>query len=731
MRSDMIKQQGQVLAGTAATVGKGIDRLLFERYGDITMLSSMRDLVNGDVSSMTRTLQHVQTSYGNAYEVLGVTDSLGQVIASTDSSLVGSDFGASSLFQTLQGQQEIVMEYDQSQKMVSGPLVYTIAVPLETQSEGQMSPGMVFAHVRLSGLFEEFERQANLLHQQNPGTSHFEWQLLRQDGVLLVDSVLGEVGQTNLHELNLPSVPAIETGRSGYLVETHARRNVKVITGYAQVTGIRDVSGFGWGVLFRQDQQEIVRLAWALQKKLFAVGLSILLPFLWGLWWSHRQIQKARDSERVAQNVIQRWAEQLNAIVESSPVAMIVVTADGHIELMNRVAETIFGCTPKTLHGCQVHQLFPERDRIDEGFSNSWLDTWLSKISHDHPNEQVGLRQDGTEFPIELKVCRIHESRDSVESSGECSNKVVMSIQDITDRKQAERATDHHLAHLEEKIQARTADLQKAKEAAEEANAVKTLFLANMSHELRTPMHAILSFVSLGIDRYDRAPPEKILSYLTQIKESGNRLLSLVNNLLDLSKFDVGHMVLDYQDVDIKELILHVRRQTDALIKEKGLVFIIDHWTDETVIECDGVRITQVLWNLVSNAIKFTPSGNRVSLAFRSSFARCGRRQSDEQRVPGLLVTVRDAGPGVPEKELASIFEKFLQSSTTRTGAGGTGLGLSICKEIIEAHGGNIWAENHQEIGAMFHFVIPLRSPWPPQSFQEPEGAGVCSEENI
>ena len=269
-------------------------------------------------------------------------------------------------------------------------------------------------------------------------------------------------------------------------------------------------------------------------------------------------------------------------------------------------------------------------------------------------------------------------------------------------RKHAEEA--HRLS--EERAQ----QLVVAKETAERANQTKSQFLANMSHELRTPMHAILSFASLCIQRYDRVPSEKLLSYLTQIKDSGNRLLTLVNNLLDLSKLDAGKMVLNVQSVDIKPLIVSLKAQIDALIVEKGLKFGVDHWTDDTHVQCDADRITQVLWNLVSNAVKFTPAGNRISLSFRSSSIRRGRRKSDGETVPALHVTVRDGGPGIPEDEMDSIFEKFVQSSKTKTGAGGTGLGLAICREIIVAHGGRIWAENHVEQGAMVHFVIPMRS---------------------
>ncbi|MGB0911836.1 MAG: PAS domain-containing sensor histidine kinase, partial [Nitrospirales bacterium] len=497
---------------------------------------------------------------------------------------------------------------------------------------------------------------------------------------------------------------------AGFVVETLPQRHSEMITGYAQLSPLPEMLDMQWGILLRQDIHEVVAPVWEVQKKFLGVGLAILLPLMGVLFWSRQQVQKVRAQEREALLVAQRLADHSYAIVETSPVAMMLVSADGYIELMNRSAEQLFRFSHQELHGAMIHDLFTQSKGKDSSSQDLWLDVWCSTTSHDQPYELLGLRKDGSEFPVELKIRRMSEVCGSADNEEEGSGSVVMSVQDITERIQGELVFEHHLAHLEERIQLRTADLQHAKEKAEEANHTKSAFLANMSHELRTPMHAILSFASLGIERYDQVSPEKVLAYLKQIKESGARLLGLVNNLMDLSKFDAGYMTLEYQDVDIKELILTIKRQTEALIQEKGLKLSIDHWTDDTTILCDADRMTQVLWNLVSNAIKFTPEGNRISLAFRCVSMRRGRRQSDDEMVPGLMVTVRDAGPGIPEDELESIFGKFVQSRATQTGAGGTGLGLAICQEIIQAHGGYIWAENHRNIGAMFHFIVPLRS---------------------
>ena len=692
VKIDRIKQQGKVLATTAQALGKRIDRILFERHGDFTVLAGMVSRQKEDVATMTHHLQLVKTAYGGSYKALGVTDRQGRVIASTEQSMLGDDISAFPLFEAIRVSRSIQMQDALPMTWDDGTLAIMIGAPLMSQDETKQFLGIVFAYAPLIHLIAEFEHQSRVLRQQLSRASNFEWQLLRQDGILLLDSILGEVGRVNLRQLNLPSAVSVLSGKSGFLVESHRRRQVEVLTGYSSLTGLPEVPGFKWGVLLRQDVHEVVASALGLQQKLLWLGVSILIPLLGVLRWNHQQIQRAQKKEQEALEAFQHVGEQSRAIVEASPVAMILVMVDGRIELMNHIAEQLFQFTQHELHGHMIHRLFLEHDRIANHQYDSWTDIWLSQTSTDSPKELLGLRRDGSEFPIELRMNYIDETEATlVSDTAGKMRKIVISIQDITERKQGELVLEHHLTHLEEMVQNRTSDLQRAKELAEKANQAKSAFLANMSHELRTPMHAILSFASLGIDRYDRAPPEKILAYLSQIKDSGTRLLSLVNDLLDLAKLETGKISLNLQDVDLKDLMLSVKRQMEALLKERSLEFDIDCATDETRVVCDADRITQVMWNLVSNAIKFSPSSCPISVSFRATSVRHGRRNSDVDYIPGLKIIVRDTGPGIPESELKTIFDKFEQSSRTRTGAGGTGLGLAICKEIIEAHGGEIW----------------------------------------
>lgn len=247
-----------------------------------------------------------------------------------------------------------------------------------------------------------------------------------------------------------------------------------------------------------------------------------------------------------------------------------------------------------------------------------------------------------------------------------------------------------------------------ARLAAERANRAKSEFLANMSHELRTPMHAILGFSEIGIDKVKKGKTEKLLVYLSRINESGKRLLLLLDDLLDLSKLEAGRMQFDFAMQDLQQVIDTEVSEFQELLNKKCLKVAISRPSFETFCSFDYQKILQVMRNLLSNAIKFTPEGKSISISFEKSEVIIGQRTTDTQTVAALSFSVSDEGVGLPEDELEAVFDKFVQSSKTRTGAGGTGLGLAICKEIVEGHGGRIQAANNSKGGADFTVTLPI-----------------------
>ncbi|MEA2984060.1 MAG: hypothetical protein QOD94_314 [Alphaproteobacteria bacterium] len=223
----------------------------------------------------------------------------------------------------------------------------------------------------------------------------------------------------------------------------------------------------------------------------------------------------------------------------------------------------------------------------------------------------------------------------------------------------------------------------------------KSQFLANMSHELRTPLNAILGYTELILDGIYGEPAERMRSVLERVQANGRHLLGLINDVLDLSKIEAGQLTLSVADYSLSEIVHNVFTAVEPLASEKQLALKVDLAPGLPIGRGDERRLTQVLLNLVGNAIKFTDAGE---VAIRASSLN-----------GSFEVAVRDTGPGVSLEDQQKIFGEFQQadSSSTRK-KGGTGLGLSISKRIIEMHGGRIWVESEPSRGSTFAFALPI-----------------------
>ncbi|MCQ8105710.1 PAS domain S-box protein [Methylomonas sp. SURF-2] len=372
------------------------------------------------------------------------------------------------------------------------------------------------------------------------------------------------------------------------------------------------------------------------------------------------------------------------AIVESTDDAIIGKTLDGMITSWNKGAERMLGYPADEIIGKSISTLFAEEQNSEEQEIMQKIRNG-ERVSH---YETVRRRKDGSLIDVSITVSPLRNSQGEIVGAAKIAR-------DITERKRAEEDLRRYRDQLEETVQQRTAELLLTRDAAEAANKAKSAFLANMSHELRTPLNAILGFSALM--RKNPALAESDRNNIDIINRSGEHLLSLINEVLEMAKIEAGRLQLEEAAFDLGAMVRDVTDMMQVRAREKNLRLAIDQSSDfPRFIVGDEARLRQILINLVGNALKFTQQGG-VTI-------RLGTKNN---AVAHLLIEVQDTGPGIAPEDQARIFEPFVQLGKTADNKG-TGLGLSITRQFVQLMKGKMSLESSPGHGALFRVDLPL-----------------------
>jgi PAS domain S-box-containing protein len=528
----------------------------------------------------------------------------------------------------------------------SSPIV-AIAVPLRDSRSNPI--GILMATVSAETIMQDIHRLSS------PNNKGSMISLVDQNGHVF-GNPKARIHFIDQHQqLSQEFVDQVADRRSG--------ARVLKVNGEALIISYSSMPRLDWGVLMEIPVAAIRVSLWDYEKKLGAAGLIIIVVVVAGGGVVASLHKKLRDREHYNRLIIERAQD-----------AFISMDSNGLVTEWNPEAARTFGWSKPEALGAKVGELivpFSLRERHREGIRH-FLRTGEGPLLNKRTGI-IALHKDGHEFPVEISV-----------SSVQIGSKYVFNafLRDVTEAKRAQRQIEEQNRQLE----IHSLEVQQATQ-------LKSEFLASMSHELRTPLNAILGFSDLLAGETAGALNSKQMRFIGHVRNGATHLLALINDILDISKIEAGQFEIFPENVSLQHALAEVVSQLQPLIDKRkmGLNIVLEQFT----VYADRVRLKQILYNLLSNALKFTPEHGSTTVAAHT--------EGDQ-----VHISVTDTGVGIRKEDQAAIFEKFRQVGESARGIKeGTGLGLAITRKLVEQQGGKITVESEPGKGATFIFTLP------------------------
>lgn len=692
-----------------------LDRTLFEFYRNSQtwaslelMQEALTDDVDGKISSLLIGVSREYTLISNVW----VTNSKGIIIASSNPEAISRDVHTSPFYtQAFAGTiYKADVEPDASRKTH----VITFAFPIKALYDEDLTIGVLCVQWNASELFDRTQQ----LRKQEDQTSLV---LLRKDGLVISAPPESKqlVFQANLLQSGLQAAKLASGKQEGFLVGDDPNHR-KSLIGYSSSAGYQGFPGFGWSALVTQDLTTAYAPIRTLKNIVLAVGAFVaLLVAILSVWIARKstepvlkisqlatrvahgdfegQVQHAaRDEIGTLATVFNQMVldlksqrmqlvdkEYVDSIISSMIDTLFVIDPKGIIKTVNAAAQKYLGYTEQELVGSSLEKVFTEEQFL---MANEILIRQLQLEGSVKECELQFLTKSGETIPMICSGSLMLNQKDQVEG-------IVCIAKDIRERKKAEE------------------ELRVAKGEAEEANRIKSQFLASMSHELRTPLNAIIGYSEMLQEDAKDSGQDAFVPDLHKIHTAGKHLLALINDILDLSKIEAGKMELFFETVKLQDLLEEVTTMIRPLVAKKGNKLELHRPNELGIIRTDVLRLRQILFNLFSNASKFTENG---VISLHVYFDR-------DVDPDWVYFKVADTGIGMTPEQMSRLFQAFMQADTSTTKKfGGTGLGLAISRRLTQMMGGDINVESEIGKGTAFTVKAPLREVAPEASVEPP-----------